>query len=88
MHEALSLASDKRYTKLNNNEATQKRGEDGYKPAHKFDLIWRTSVKNFNAPTKEACIYLTGNETSWVHQGWGEPQIGLASIIINNIGVC
>ena len=55
--------------KLNINEATVKRGEDGYKPEHKFDFIWRKLVHNVNALIKEVCIDITGEKTSWGHQG-------------------
>ena len=34
-------------------------------------------MHNVNALTKEACLNLTGDETRWGHQGWGEPQSGM-----------
>lgn len=58
-----------RYIKVNNNEATLKRVEYGYNPAHKFDFIWRTLVNNLNVITKEACLDISADETSWGHQG-------------------
>ena len=58
----------KRCIKLNNIEKNMKHGEDGYNPAHKFDFIWGISVHNVNALTKEACLIISGNETSWVCQ--------------------
>ena len=41
-----------------------------------------------NTITIEACLDITVNETSLVHQGWGEPKSGLVRIIINNPGFC
>jgi len=78
----------KRTLKLNNNEKTPKRGETGYEPAHKFDYLWKTIVHNVNAVTKQAYLNLTGDETSWGHQGWGEPGSGLVKRILNKPGVC
>jgi hypothetical protein len=78
----------KRTLKLNNNEKTPKKGETGYEPAHKFDYLWKTIVHNVNAVTKQAYLNLTGDETSWGHQGWGEPGSGLVKRILNKPGVC
>eukprot|EP00957_Ditylum_brightwellii_P188523 14352308-Ditylum_brightwellii.AAC.1 len=82
------LLQIKRTLKLNNNEKTSKRGEAGYDPAHKFDFLWKTIVHNFNAVTKQARLDLTGDETSWGNQGWGEPESGLVKRILNKSGVC
>ena len=53
-----------------------------------FYFIWKTLVHNVNVITKEACIDITGDETSWGHQRWGEPQSGMVRIILKNPVVC
>ena len=63
--------------KLNNNETTPKRGEENYDPDHKFDLVWDVLTHNTNAITKYTCLDVVGDETSWGHQGFGEPASGL-----------
>ena len=44
-------------------------------------------MHNVNALTKEVCLDLTGDETSWGRQGWVEAQIGLVGRFINKPGV-
>ena len=62
----------KRLLKLNNNALSPKRREVGYDPAYKYDMIYRTVVDNVIALTRSAYMDLTGDETSWAHQGYGE----------------
>ena len=77
----------KRCIKLNNNEATPKRGESGYDPAYKYDFIWDVLVHNVNAISKSAGQDLAGDETSWGHQGYAETGAGLSFKILNKPGV-
>ena len=44
----------KRTVKLNNNATSSKRGEPGYDPAYKFDLLYRTMVHNANCTSRYA----------------------------------
>ena len=73
--------------KLNNNEATPKRGKERYNQAKKLDFDCRTLVHNVIALKQEACIDLTGDLKRWGNQGWGEPQSGMARKILNRPGV-
>ena len=77
----------KRMFKLCNNDTAKKRGEDGYDPAYKYDFIYRTIVDNVIALTKKAELDLTGDETSWAHQGYGEKGSSLLTRIQNKPGV-
>ena len=63
----------KRIFKLNNNDTAKKRGEEGYyDPSYKYDMIYRTIVENVLALTKDGELDLTGDETTWGFQGYGE----------------
>ena len=77
----------KRLLKLNNNDLSPKRGEVGYNPAYKYDMIYRTIVDNVIALTGHAEMDLTGDETSWAHQGYGESGSNLVKRIQNKPGV-
>jgi hypothetical protein len=47
------VATDfKRVMKLKNNQTSRKRGEEGYNPAFKFDLVYDCVISNLNAVTK------------------------------------
>jgi hypothetical protein len=41
----------KRVMKLNNNQSSPKRGEEGYDPAFKFDMLYDVLISNLNAVT-------------------------------------
>ena len=58
--------------KLNNNDTSKKKGEKGYNPSYKYDLIYDVIVSNVRAMTKFGELDLTGDETSWPFQGYGE----------------
>ena len=73
--------------KLNNNDLSPKRGEVGYDPAYKYDMIYRTIVDNVIALTRSAEMDLTGDETSWAHQGYGESGSNIIKRIQNKPGV-
>ena len=77
----------KRLFKMNNNDKSPKRGESGYDPAYKYDLIFRTLVDNVIALTQNAECDLTGDETSWAHQGYGESGTNLVKRIQGKPGV-
>ena len=62
----------KRIYKLNNNDTAKKRGEEGYNPASKYDLIYDVITSNVRALTKYADLDLTGDETTWGFQGYAE----------------
>ena len=62
----------KRVLKLNNNDMAKKRGEDGYNPSYKYDMIYDVIVSNVISLTKDGELDLTGDETSWGFQGYGE----------------
>jgi hypothetical protein len=77
----------KRVVKLNNNLTSAKRGEVGYDPSYKYDMIFDVLVHNTNAITKHACLDLCGDETSWAHQGYAEKGTGIVDNIIGKPGV-
>ena len=66
----------KRIMKLNDNRVEKKRDEEGYNPCAKYDLIYSVIVSNVRALTKYGDLDLTGDETSWAHQGYGEKGTG------------
>ena len=73
----------KRVIKLNNNLTAKKQGEVGYNPAYKYDMIFDVLTSNVNALTLRAGLDLCGDETTWGHQGFGEPGSGIVSLILN-----
>ena len=73
----------KKCMKLNNNMLAKKKGEDGYDPAYKYDLIWNVLFYNINAVTKEADLDLCGDETTWGHSGYAEAGTGITGRIKN-----
>jgi len=77
----------KRIYKLCNNDTSKKRGEDGYDPAYKYDMIFDTIVSNVIALTESADLDLTGDETTWGHQGFGEKGSNIVSRIMGKPGI-
>ena len=67
----------KRSMKLCHNNSCAKKGQEGYNPAYKFDLIYKCMVHNTNALTKYADENQTIDETTWGHGGYGEPGSGI-----------
>ena len=65
----------KRSYKLNNNYLAKKIGEANFEPAYKYDLIFKTMVKNCNALTKFAEPNFCCDETTFSHMGYGEDRI-------------
>jgi len=62
----------KRALKLCHNGSSPQRGEEGYDPAYKYDLIYNRIVHNCNAISKYADENLTVDETTWGYCGYGE----------------
>ena len=65
----------------------KKRGEEGYDPAYKYDYVFNTVVHNTNCLTLYASLDLVGDESSYAHQGHGETDTGLVSLIRNKPSV-
>ena len=54
---------------------TKKGGEDGYNPSYKYDMVYDVIVSNVSnviSLTKDGELDLTGDETSWGFQWYGE----------------
>ena len=77
----------KRIYKLNNNDVDKKRGEEGYDPTSKYDLIYDVLTSNVRCLTKYADLDLTGDETTWGFQGFGEKGSKVVSRIKGKPGV-
>jgi hypothetical protein len=73
----------KRNVKLCDNTSVAKRGEPGYDPAYKYDLIWKVLVHNVNAISFSVELDLCGDETTFGHGGYGEQGSGLWSKLLN-----
>jgi len=71
----------KRTLKLRDNSTAPKRGEPLYNPAYKYDFVYETIVHNIKALTGKGSLDLCGDESSWAHQGFGEPASGIVSRI-------
>ena len=74
----------KRNFKLNNNSTSPKRGEPGYNPAYKFDLLYRTLVCNFNCISRYVDSDQCGDETTWGNGVYVEAGSGLVGNIMVN----
>jgi hypothetical protein len=77
----------KRTFKLCDNERAPKRDQPGYDPAYKYDYLFRTIIYNLNAVTKSADLDQCGDETTFAHNGYGEPNSGLLSRVMGKPGV-
>ncbi len=77
----------KRVLKLNDNQASPKRGEEGYDPAFKFNMLYDVIISNLNTITKYAEADQCGDETTWGHGGYGEAGSGLAGRIMGKPGI-
>ena len=62
----------KRVYKLNNNDNAPMKGEPGYDPSYKYDMIYDVITSNVRVLTKNAELDLTGDETTWGFGGYGE----------------
>ena len=77
----------KRVYKLNNNDKAKGKGEVGYNPTYKYDLIYDVLTSNVRAITKRAELDLTGDETSWGFMGYGEAGTKVVSRIMGKPGI-
>jgi hypothetical protein len=77
----------KRVIKLCNNDGVPKRGQEGYDPAYKYDMLWNILFANINSITKHAELDLCGDETTWGHGGFGEAGSGLVGRIMGKPGI-
>ncbi|KAG7370169.1 hypothetical protein IV203_027915 [Nitzschia inconspicua] len=77
----------KRVWKLNDNEQANKRGEEGYDPAYKYDYIFNAIIHNVRAISERASLDLCGDETTWGHQGYREKGSGVLERIMNKPGI-
>jgi len=63
--------------KLNNNMTATRPGDPNHNPTQKYDYIWNVLCHNTNVLTKDACLDLCGNKTSWMFAGWAEKESGI-----------
>jgi hypothetical protein len=69
--------------KLCNNDTVPRRNENGYNPAYKYDLIYKTLVHNTNVISKKADENQVIDETTWGHSGYGESGTGITGRLRN-----
>ena len=62
----------KQLFKLNKNNVSPKHGQPGYTTIYKYAMIYHTMVDNAIVLTIHTDMDLTGDATSWAHQGDGE----------------
>ena len=72
----------KRVLKLNDNKTAPKRGETGYNPAYKFDLLYECMVHNVNYLTKVADDDQCVDESTYGTAAYGEAYSGLVGRLI------
>ena len=60
----------KRYFKLNNNLQDKRKGEIGYDPCTKYDLVYKALIHNMNYVTKTADLDGTIDESTWGFGGY------------------
>jgi hypothetical protein len=78
----------KRIIKLNNNDSEScKRSSPEYDPSHKFDMIYDTIVANIIALTEKGELDLTGDETTYAFQGFGERGSAIIARVLGKPGV-
>jgi hypothetical protein len=77
----------KRVLKFNSNQTSPKRGEEGYDPAFKFDMLYDVLISNLNAITKYVEANQCGDETTWGHGGYREAGNSLAGRIMGKPGI-
>ena len=73
----------KQSLKLCHNGSAPKRNDEGYDPAYKYDLIYKTIVHNCNGVTLYADQNQTIDESTWGHGGYGEAGSGLTGQLMN-----
>jgi len=61
----------KHFFKLNNNlMESKKKGDDGYDPCAKYDLIYKVLIHNMNYVTRRADLDATIDESTWGFGGF------------------
>ena len=73
----------KRVLKLNDNKVSPKKGEPGYNPAYKFDLLYDCMIANVNYISKSADSDQCVDETAYGTSCYGEANSGIISRLIN-----
>ena len=73
----------KRNKKLCVNETAKKRGDPGYDPSYKFDLVYNCFVFNTNTLTKKADENQVLDESTYGHAGYGEAGSGIITRLTN-----
>ena len=56
--------------KLNNNLVSKKKGEEGYDPCNKYDMIFEVLINNMNYVTEKADKDCCFDESSWGFAGF------------------
>ena len=69
--------------KLCYNNSILKRGEEGYNPACKFDLIWDCITSNCNVITTRAEENQAMDETTWDHASFSKAGSGITGRLRN-----
>jgi hypothetical protein len=69
--------------KLCNNDAAPQRGQPGYDPAYKYDLIYNCLLYNTNVLSAKADENQVVDETTWGHSGYGETKTGITGHLRN-----
>ena len=73
----------KRSMKLCHNTSELKKGQPGYNPSCKYNLIYQTIVHNTNIITKYADKYQVVDETTWGYADCGELGSRLTGRLMN-----
>ena len=70
--------------KLYNKNAENSRDQEGYKPAYKFDLPYKSLVANTNAISVKDDENPVIDDSSWPHFGYGEAESGICGRLSQN----
>ena len=54
-------------------------GKPGHDPCQKYDYIYNVICHNTNILTKDACLDLCGDESTWLFGGWAGKDTGVIS---------
>jgi hypothetical protein len=63
------------------------KGDEGYNPGYKFDYIFKCIINDINELSHSSDPNLCGDETTWVHNGFGEAGTGLLTRVMGKPGV-
>eukprot|EP00957_Ditylum_brightwellii_P067904 5155117-Ditylum_brightwellii.AAC.1 len=73
--------------KLRNNDTAKKKGKDEYNSAYKYDYLFDVICHNVNVIMCYADLDLCGDETTFGHNGYGEPGSGIFGRVRDTPGV-